>query len=74
MTEVMQQWATLELGWVIASVHYSVTIGKQLPSFPHRVRESGMPTSEVGGECVTTVPPWPLAQCILCFGSSGLVS
>ena len=35
------------------------TIGKQLPSFPHKVRGLNPQTSEVGGECVTTMPPWP---------------
>ena len=34
------------------------TIGKQLPTFPHKVWGIELLTSEVGGQCVTTVPPW----------------
>ena len=33
---------------------------KELPSFPQRVKEFELPTSEVGGECVITASPWPL--------------
>ena len=35
------------------------TICKQLLTFPHKVQGFEQPTSEVGGECVTTTPPWP---------------
>ena len=34
------------------------TNGKQLPAFPHEA-VPGIPASEVGGESVTTLPPWP---------------
>ena len=34
------------------------TISGQLPAFPLEVGP-GTPISEVGGESVTTVPPWP---------------
>ena len=34
------------------------TIGKKLPTFPHRSMEFEPQTSEVGGECVSTPPPW----------------
>ena len=37
-----------------------LTIGKKLPSFPHRVGFE-LPTSEMGGECATTMPLWPLS-------------
>ena len=38
------------------------TNGKQLPAFPLKA-STGIepPTSEVGGESVTTLPPWPRA-------------
>ena len=37
------------------------TNGKQLPAFPLKaVTGIEPPTSEVGGESVTTLPPWPL--------------
>ena len=36
------------------------TIGKQLPIFLHKVRGFELPTSEVGGECTTIAPLWPL--------------
>ena len=37
------------------------TNGKQLPAFPLKaVMGIEPPTSEVGGESVTTLPPWPL--------------
>ena len=36
------------------------TNGKQLPAFPLKaVTGIEPPTSEVGGESVTTLPPWP---------------
>ena len=35
------------------------TTGKELPTFLRRVPGSEPPTSEVGGECVTTAPSWP---------------
>ena len=39
------------------SVLYKLlTIGKQLPTFTHRVQFE-LQTSEVGGQCVTTVAP-----------------
>ena len=33
-----------------------LTIGKKLSTFPHRVQGFEPPTTEVGSECVTTVP------------------
>ena len=37
------------------------TNGKQLPAFPLKaITGIEPPTSEVGGESVTTLPPWPL--------------
>ena len=39
------------------------TNGKQLPAFPLKaVTGIEPPTSEVGGESVTTLPPWPPAE------------
>ena len=39
------------------------TNGKQLPAFPLKaVTGIEPPTSEVGGESVTTLPPWPLVS------------
>ena len=35
------------------------TTGKQLPAFPHGVWVLNEKTSEVGGACITAVPPWP---------------
>ena len=35
------------------------TIGKKSQSFPTWGSGFETPTSEVGGECVTTAPPWP---------------
>ena len=36
------------------------TNGKQLPAFPLKRRHGDRtPASEVGGESVTTLPPWP---------------
>ena len=44
------------------------TNGKQLPAFPLKaVTGIEPPTSEVGGESVTTLPPWPpfgLVECL----------
>ena len=41
------------------------TNGKQLPAFPLKaVTGIEPPTSEVGGESVTTLPPWPLLEFI----------
>ena len=40
-----------------------LTIGKQLLAFPHKVWGLNPLTSEVGGECVTTAPPWPGYLC-----------
>ena len=42
------------------------TNGKQLPAFPLKaVMGIEPPTSEVGGESVTTLPPWPpLRLCV----------
>ena len=41
------------------------TNGKQLPAFPLKaVTGIEPPTSEVGGESVTTLPPWPLGCCL----------
>ena len=40
------------------------TNGKQLPAFPFEVVQGSNPASEVGGESVTTLPPWPLSMCI----------
>ena len=42
------------------------TNGKQLPAFPLKA-STGIepPTSEVGGESVTTLPPWPHKQRVL---------
>ena len=37
-----------------------LTIGKLLPTFPHTVLGFELLTSEVGGEYVTTAPPWSL--------------
>ena len=43
------------------------TNGKQLPAFPLKaVTGIEPPTSEVGGESVTTLPPWP-PICYGCF-------
>ena len=39
------------------------TNGKQLPAFPLEVGP-GTPISEVGGESVTTLPPWPSKKCL----------
>ena len=40
------------------------TNGKQLPAFPLKaVTGIEPPTSEVGGESVTTLPPWPPLSC-----------
>ena len=36
-----------------------LTIGKQLQTFPHRIRDLNQYTSDVECECITTVPPWP---------------
>ena len=37
-----------------------LTIGKQTTNFSTKGQGFEPPTSEVGGECITTVPPWPL--------------
>ena len=43
-----------------------LTNGKQLPAFPLKaVTGIEPPTSEVGGESVTTRPPWPLMRLIM---------
>ena len=36
-----------------------LTIGEQLPTFPHKGPGFEPPTPEVGGKCLTTVPLWP---------------
>ena len=36
-----------------------LTTSKKLPSFPHRVSGFEPLTSEMGGECITTVATWP---------------
>ena len=38
------------------------TNGKQLPAFPLTAMTDRSPAAEVGGESVTTLPPWPLVQ------------
>ena len=50
--------------WQLVKVLYCklLTRGKQLPAFSHKVW--GVKRSEVGGECITTAPLWPLG-CIL---------
>ena len=45
------------------------TNGKQLPAFPLKaVTGIEPPTSEVGGESVTTLPPWPPSQLLESYG------
>ena len=39
------------------------TSGKLLPTSPHKVPGFEPPTSEVGGECVTTAPSWSPTHC-----------
>ena len=47
------------------------TNGKQLPAFPLKaVTGIEPPTSEVGGESVTTLPPWPLVSDVNVSNSS----
>ena len=44
-----------------------LTNGKQLPAFPlEAMMGIEPPASEVGGESVTTLPPWPLMIEDLC--------
>ena len=44
-----------------------LTNGKQLPAFHLRPCGNQTPASEVGGESVTTLPPWPLFNCVCEF-------
>ena len=49
--------------WVKVLYCKLLTNGKQLPAFPlEAVPGTEPPASEVGGESVTTLPPWPLGS------------
>ena len=51
------------------------TNGKQLPAFPLKaVTGIEPPTSEVGGESVTTLPPWPPRGLFECSDTNAQIS
>ena len=48
------------------------TNGRQLPAFP--LEADRIPASEVGGESVTSLPPWPRQSFVnFCYKSSHIV-
>ena len=50
-----------------------LTNGKQLPAFPlEAMLGIEPPASEVGGESVTTMPPWPPHTCFKHLGMAKL--